>query len=94
MNTIKKNGVLKKSPNVACIDLEDEGVLFFKDNPEKKYIANVMTMLIWDLIDNKFNVENIISNIANLCNEEPINISKDIYSILEELKKNNLIELI
>ncbi len=91
---ITKNSVLKKSQDARCIDLGEEGLLFSNNYPQKKYVANTMTMAIWDLINEKSTINEIVSDIAYLCNIKSDKIYNEIYQQLIKLKENKLIELV
>lgn len=69
---------LQKSKNARSIDLEEEGVLYMENDFGNKYIANVTTMSIWDLVDGERTAEGIAAEIADVCGVEVEEIQDDI----------------
>ena len=88
-----KYSVVHKCHDSNSLDIGEEGIIYTKGNINNKYIANITTMVIWDLIDGKLTSQEIAQIIANIC-EIPIEeIEKDIYMQIATFKDLCLVEL-
>jgi hypothetical protein len=75
----------QKNENARSIDLEEEGVLYMENNFGNKYIANVTTMSIWDLVDGEHTANEIATEIAEVCGVKVEEIQDDIFNQLGSL---------
>jgi uncharacterized protein len=76
---------LQKNKNAHSIDLEEEGVLYMENDFGNKYIANVTTMSIWDLVDGERTAKGIAAEIAEACGVEVEEIQDDIFKQIGSL---------
>lgn len=80
MNTaLKLSTKLQKNRNARSIDLGEEGVLYMENNFGNKYIANITTMSIWDLVDGERTAKGIAAEISQVCGVEVDQIQDDIF---------------
>jgi uncharacterized protein len=87
-----QNRVFALSPKAVSCSLEDEGILWVDGKCDKKYIANLTTMAIWDLIDGSRTAQEIAQEIANACEVKFEDIEEDIYKQLTSLEELELID--
>jgi uncharacterized protein len=90
-----ENLLVTKSANVSCIDLGDKGVLVSTTNDDFKtnYIANVTSMAIWDLVDNKKTAKQIADKMAVACEKGCEEIEEDIYNQIAIFERLGFVEL-
>ncbi len=84
--------VFLKADGVNIVDFQEEGLIFNKKNYSKKYIVNVTTMAIWDLIDGNISAQEIALKIAGACDVKIEDIENDIYQNLAALQELGLID--
>jgi uncharacterized protein len=89
---INKDSSFKRNPSVELIDLEQDGIFFFKNQPSKRYLANTTTMAFWDIIDGTRTAQQIAHEIANVCEVEFETIKDDIYGQLAAFQELGLVE--
>jgi uncharacterized protein len=92
MGAISLSKKLIASSNVGIVELGNEGILYLKNNEEEKYIANVTTMAILDLLDGHRTAQEITQEIANVCEVEFETIKDDIYGQLAAFQELGLVE--
>jgi radical SAM protein with 4Fe4S-binding SPASM domain len=82
-----QNLIPQKSVNARVVDLDEDGIIYIEGDIDKKYIANITTMAIWDLIDGRRTSMEIAGIIADLCNVNSEEIYEDIYKQIAILKE-------
>ena len=91
-SNISRESYFTKNSLAETIDLDEEGLIFVSNMPNKRYIANTTTMSIWDLIDGRRSAQDIAHEIANACEVNLAVIEADIYKQLSILQQLGLIE--
>ena len=84
--------ILKKNVELNIIDLDTEGIAYRTDHFDKKYILNVLSMAILDLVDGKRTNQEIVQEIATVCEIPLIKIEKDIYQQIATFKELGFVE--
>ncbi len=74
---ILNDDVLIKDNSSLSIDLGDDGIIYLENKPAR-YIGNITVMAIWDLLDGKRTVCEIIDTIANICDVPTEDIQQDV----------------
>ncbi|MCC9022359.1 PqqD family protein [Bacillus nakamurai] len=70
--------------------IDSKSYLILNDNA---FILDDIGVNIWESIDSKKTIEEIINNIANVYSVDVNKITKDIKNYLKDLEKNGLIEI-
>jgi hypothetical protein len=89
---MKKNNpskIINKTEDSKLIDLGDEGLICHQD---KKHMANITSMAIWDLLDGNRTAQQITQEIANVCEVDFDTIKDDIYGQLAAFQELGLVE--
>ena len=86
------NTIFLKRENAKSIDLDEEGILYHENAFDKKYIANISAMAIWDIIDGKNTAKEIAKEIATACNVSLLDIEEDVYNQLTAFQELGLID--
>lgn len=89
---MNRNVIFLKSKHARIIDLNEEGIIYLTPEFRKKYIANTTAMAIWDLLDGQRTAQQIIQEIANVCEVEFETIKDDIYDQLAAFQELGLVE--
>jgi uncharacterized protein len=89
---INNDFLFKRSLKTVLYPLDEEGILYLEGEEEKKYIVNITTMAIWDLLDGKRTAQQIAQEIANVCEVEFETIKDDIYGQLAAFQELGLVE--
>ena len=87
---IKKTKIFKVSPNIAFTDLEGEKILLNLKSGNYSSLNNTGS-LIFEKIDGKANVNEIIENICREQSFEISNIEQDVLNFFENLQDKKII---
>ncbi|AYK65472.1 PqqD family protein [Bacillus subtilis subsp. subtilis] len=82
--------IYQKNMFVRFRIIDTKPYLILNDNA---FILDDVGVNIWESIDSKKNIEEIINKISNVYSVESNKITKDIKNYLKDLKKNGLIEV-
>ena len=81
-----------RNPRVASRTLEDNAVLVFSDRGEVK-VLNGSATLIWNLIDGRKTVAEIVEAVMNTYEVDEGTASGDVESFLDEMKQVDAVVL-
>ncbi len=74
------------------IDLQEDGIIYSNKNMEYKYIVNVTSLAILDLLDGKLTASEISLKVAIACEVNVVDIEEDIYKQLATFQELGFIE--
>ena len=99
MKEIKSSDVFRISENIVARKIEDEFIIIpitsgIGDSDDDMYSLNETGLEIWDLLDGKRAVEDIINDLNNRFRGSDEEIGEDVAGILKELLARKIIEKI
>ncbi len=93
---MKKDAVLKKSPDIVSRQIDDQAMLIpiYRTSEEANYIytLNKAALKIWDLIDGKRTLKDIRKAILKKFDTTEEETDKKLQVLLEDLRKIKAIE--
>lgn len=74
----KSDIAYKKKDTIELIDLNEDGILYDNNIPEKRFILNTVALVIWDLIDGNRTAAEISQEVACACEQNLVDIESDV----------------
>ena len=87
-----KTNVPVRNPEIIAKSADDEAVLVMPQKGQVK-VVNQVGAVIWELIDGKRTIENIIDEIVSQFDVDPVTAESDVINFTTELYKREIINL-
>jgi hypothetical protein len=87
-----KTNVPVRNPEIIAKSAEDEAVLVMPQKGQVK-VVNQVGAVIWELIDGKRTIENIIEEIVSQFDVDPFTAESDVFNFISELNEREMVFL-